>query len=174
LVVFNTANRARTLPAVSVSYVPGTTLVNLLDGEETVAVSAKSQTPEISVPTMTAKIFIARNQQRPLDPVVTGCSPAHDSANVSVKAPLVFRFSRPMDARSVESTFVLAPAAATTFSWSADRTRLTVLPVTNWPTQTLVMVKLGDAAKAGDVTNRLFAAFESRFRTLAGPGFPAR
>ena len=59
LVVFNTATSTQTLPAVGLTYAPGTMLVNLLNTNEIITVTGASQTPSISVPSTTAKIFIA-------------------------------------------------------------------------------------------------------------------
>jgi len=54
---------------------------------------------------MTAKIFIAQSLMQPLDPVVTGQSPAHAVACVSTSAPIVLEFSKSMDIASVEAAF---------------------------------------------------------------------
>lgn len=164
-VVFNTAATSQSLPSRSTSYAPGTTLVNLLATNETFVVQAGSTTPSINVPSMMAKIFVSQSQLRALDPVVMSFSPAHDSTNVSALTPLVIQFSQPMDTNSVQSALTITPVAARTFTWSPDNRTLTVAPVTNWPGFASMIIRIGDTAQAASTTNRLFAAFESRFRT---------
>ena len=163
--MFNTAAITQSLPSRPTSYAAGTTLVNLLDTNETFAVLAGSVTPAISLPSMTTKIFIEQAQQLPLDPVVASFSPVHDSANISALTPLVIQFSQPMDTNAVQAALTISPNAARTFAWSPDNRTLTVSPTTNWPGQTWLTVRLADTAQAGSTTNRLLAAFESRFRT---------
>ncbi len=164
-VVFNTAAATQSLPSRPTSYAAGTTLVNLLNTNETIVVQAGSTTPAISVPGLTARIFVAQPQLLPLDPVVAGFSPAHDATNVSALAPLVIQFSQPMETNTVQTAFTLTPNAGRTLGWSADNTTLTVSPVTNWPGTNWMTVRIADTAQAAGATNRLFAAFESRFRT---------
>lgn len=164
-VVFNTAAATQSLPSRPTSYAPGTTLVNLLDTNETFAVLAGSTTPSISVPGTTAKIFIAQSQMLALDPVVAGFTPGHDTQNNSALSPLVIQFSQPMDTNSVQAALTISPNAARTFAWAAGNSTLTVTSTTNWPGLTWMTVRLADTAQAASTTNRLFASFESRFRT---------
>lgn len=164
-VVFNTAATTQSLPSRPTSYAPGTTLVNLLDANETFVVQAGSVTPAINVGAMSAKVFVGQSQLLPLDPVVAGFSPAHDSTNNSALAPFVIQFNQPMDTNSVQAALTIAPAAARTYAWSAGNSALTISPVTNWPGFTWMTVRLADTAQAATTTNRLFAAFETRFRT---------
>ncbi|MEY4385242.1 MAG: hypothetical protein RLY20_525 [Verrucomicrobiota bacterium] len=164
-VVFNTAAITQSLPARPTSYAAGTTLVNLLDTNETFVVQSGSVTPTINVPAMTAKLFIDQAQLLPLDPVVVSASPAHDTTNVSALAPVLLQFSQPMETNSVQAALTLTPNAAKTFAWSGDARTLTVSPVTNWPGTNLITVRIADTAQASATTNRLFAAFEARFRT---------
>src|SRR5665213_393990 len=97
LVVFNTAAASQTLPACPTVTPPGTKLVNLLDLPETITVLASSQTPPLTVPATSAKIFIAQSQMLPLDPVVVAISPPHDSRKIARASPIVIQFSQPMD-----------------------------------------------------------------------------
>lgn len=166
-VVFNTAGSMLALPSRSTTYSAGTTLVNLLDTNETITVLAGSLTPPISVPSTTAKIFIAQTQQRPLDPVVSGISPVHDGTDVSALAPLVVQFSQPMDTNSVQAAFSTTPGVPGSLSWNAIRDQMTFTPASSWPGLTLMTVRVAESAQAADTTNRLFAAFESRFRTAS-------
>ena len=164
-VAFNTAGSTQALPSCSTIYPAGTTLVNLLDTNETIIVLAGPVTPMINVPGTTAKIFIAQAQQLPLDPVVTGISPAHDASNVSALVPLVVQFSQPMGTNSVQAAFTTTPAVAGSFAWSAGRDTLTFTPSSSWPGLPMMTVRLADTAQAANTTNRFYAAFESRFKT---------
>jgi len=164
-VVFNTAGSTQSLPSRPTIYPAGTTLVNLLDPNETFTVLAGPVTPAINVASTTAKIFIAQTQQLALDPVVTGISPSHDSTGVSALSPLVIQFSQPMDTNSVPAAFTTTPAVAGNFGWSAGRDTLTFTPSSSWPGLTMMSVRLADTAQAANTTNRFYAAFESRFKT---------
>ena len=165
-VVFNTASSAQTLPGRPTLYPASTTLVNLLDPNETATVAAGKQTPPITVPAMSSKIFIAQSQLLPLDPVVTGITPAHDTTSVSTPAPLTIQFSKPMDTGSVVSAFSTVPSVSGTFSWSAAHDTLTFTPGdTGFPSQTLITIRLAATARDAVSTNSLYAGFESRFKT---------
>jgi hypothetical protein len=91
----------------------------LLEQNEVVTVGAKRRLPPITVPGTSAKIFIGESQIRPLDPVVTRISPAHDSREVSPVAPIVIHFSEPMDTGGAESAFSTTPPVKGAFSWTA-------------------------------------------------------
>ena len=93
-VAFNTASSSQTLPARTLTYPAGAVLVNLLNTNETYTLTAGSQTPAITVPSTTAKIFIAQSQWQPLDPVVISNSPAHWTTNVPTWSPLVGQLRR--------------------------------------------------------------------------------
>jgi glycosidase len=164
-VAMNTATSTQSLPARTVTYPAGTTLVNLLDTNETIVVQAGSQTPTLNVPGMGAKLFIVQAQLRPLDPAVVALSPAHDATNVSALAPLTLQFTQPMDTNSVQAAFNTTPTVGGNFTWSAAQDAVTFTPTTNWPGLTLMRVRLGDAARSRDTTNRMYAAFEAQFRT---------
>ena len=164
-VVFNTAATTQSLPVRPTSYAAGTTLINLLNTNETLVVSVGSTTPAISVPSLTAKVFIAQAQWRPLDPVIASFAPAHDSTNVSALAPVVVQFSQPMDTNAVQAALTITPAAARNVAWSAGNTVLSVAPATNWPGTNWMTVRVADTAQSGETTNRIYAAFEARFRT---------
>ncbi len=172
-VVFNTASSSQTLPGRPTIYPPGTTLVNLLDTNETVTVVSGPQTPPITVPGTSSKIFIAQSQWLPLDPVVTGITPAHDAAGVLAAAPIVIQFSQPMNTGSVVSAFSTLPATSGSFSWSPTHDILTFTPSTTaFPTQALVTVRITATAQAASGT-AFHAAFESRFKTGTLADVPA-
>jgi len=171
LVVFNTANTNQTLPACPTIYPPGTKMKNLLDQKETTTVRAGGRTRPIIVSGTSAKIFIAESQIRPLDPVVTGISPAHDASEISPVAPIVIHFSQPMDTGSVERAFSTEPQAKGAFSWPPKRNVLTFTPENpGFKSQTMVTVRIGGTAR--DAAGKTFyAGFESRYRCgAAGSG----
>jgi glycosidase len=165
-VALNTAKSSQTLPDRPTLYPAGTQLVNLLDPNETATVAAGPRMPPITMPGTAAKVFTARSQMLPLDPVVTRITPAHDSTNVGTATPIVIRFSQPMDIRSVESAFSTIPAAPGSFAWSPERDTMTFTPEgAGFPAQSLVSVRIAATARAAAPGNAFYSAFESRFKT---------
>jgi glycosidase len=164
-VVFNTANTNQILPACSTIYSPGTKLVNLLDENENVAVQSGGQTSPVAVPGTSAKIFVAESEIRPLDPVVTSISPAHDAKGISPTAPIVIHFSQPMDTGSVEQTFSTIPSVKGTFSWNATGDEMTFKSESpGFQPQTMITVRIRDNARAANSGRTFYGGFESRFR----------
>ena len=168
--VLNTATSAQTLPGRSVTYAPGTVLVNLLDPNETIAITGASQTPSITVPATTAKIFLAQSQMLPLDPVVQTNFPAHSATNISPTAAIVLRFSQPMDTNSVQAAFSTAPATGGTFTWSPARDTLTFTSsLGGFTASTNITVTVGSSAFASASGKTFFAPYQLMFRTAAAP-----
>ncbi|MGA2244441.1 MAG: alpha-amylase family glycosyl hydrolase [Verrucomicrobiota bacterium] len=168
LVALNTAALAQSLPEIQLACPPGTVLVDLLDTNETVAVTTASRTPVITVPPTAARIFIARGQVRALDPVVTASSPLHGATNVGAASPIVLHFSQPMDTNTVQSAFSISPSAAGAFSWSAANDALTFAPgAAGLADLTNVVVRVADSACGSVSHNRLHAAYELKFATAA-------
>jgi glycosidase len=163
-VVFNTATSTQTLTNRSITYPAGTVLVNLLNTNETIVV-VSTNTPQISVPSMTAKIFIAQSLVQPLDPVVISQSPAHATTNVSTAARLVLTFSKPMDTNSVQAALSLTPATPGAFTWSALHDTMTFTPGAAWPSFTTNLVHLGTNAIDSVTGNTLYAPFDTYFVT---------
>jgi len=165
-VVFNTATSAEALPDRPTIYPAGATLVNLLDTNETVTVTTEARIPSISVPAMSAKVFIAQSQRLPLDPVVTAVSPAHDATDVATVMPIQLHFSQPMDTGSVVAAFSILPSASGAFSWSPAHDTMTFTPSgAGFPALTLISVRLAATARSAANTNTLHAGFEARFKT---------
>jgi alpha-amylase len=167
-VVFNTAGSSQTLPATTLTYPGGTVLLNLLNTNETYTLNSGSQTPPITVPATTAKIFIAQSQRQPLDPVVVSNSPLHWTTNAPTWSPVVLQFSKPMDTNSVQNAFSISPAVSGTFSWSPGNDAMTFIPggaglagLTNY------VVRLTNTAVDAVSGNALFAPYELKFSTAA-------
>ncbi len=169
-VVFNTASNSQTLPARTVTYPAGTVLANLLNPGETFTVLAGSQTPAVTVPATTAKIFLAQAQMLPLDPVVISNSPVHAAKNVATLSPLVLQFSKPMNTSSVESAFATAPPSAGTFGWSAGGDTMTFTPAgTGFAPLTNIMVTVSNTAVDAVSGNALLAPYQLLFQTTSAP-----
>ncbi len=169
-VVLNTATNPQILPARNTTFAANAPLVNLLDTNEIVSVTAASQTPSISVPPLTAKLFLAQSQWLPLDPVVRTNFPAHSATNISPVLPLTLRFSEPMETNSVQSAFTTAPSVSGTFSWSAARDTLTFTPAPGgFAAQTNVTVTVSNSAFAAATGKTLVAPYSLLFRTTAAP-----
>lgn len=167
-VVFNTASSTQTLTNRSTSYPAGTVLANLLDTNETFSVLSGSMTPPISVPSTTAKIFIAQSQILPLDPVVTSNFPAHSATSVPTYTPIVIQFSKPMDTNSVQTAFSISPAVGGTFSWSPTHDIMTFTPgAFGLSGLSTVYVRLTNSAVDAVSGNSFFASYELRFSTAA-------
>jgi glycosidase len=172
-VVFNTANTNQILPACPTSYPVGTRLRNLLDETEIVTVPAGGRTPPLAVPGTSAKIFIEQSQIRPLDPVVTAISPAHDVKEIPPIAPIEIRFSEPMDTNSVERAFSTVPPASGAFSWSPALDVVTFTPKDpGFSPGTLVAVRIADTARDARSGKTFYAGFESRFRCAGAAPAP--
>ena len=167
-VVFNTAGSTQTLPGCATIYAPGTALVNLLDTNEIISVTGASQTPAISVPSTTAKIFIAQSQWLPLDPVVTTNYPLHSATAVPTWSPIVLQFSKPMDTNSVQNGFSISPAVSGTFSWSpANDTMTFTAGGAGLAGLTNIVVRVTNSAVDAVSGNAMFAPYELKFATAA-------
>src|SRR5208282_705957 len=139
-----------------------------LDPNETISVAAGSQTPSISVPSLTAKIFIAQSQVLPLDPVVVSNSPAHSAAGVPTWSPIVLQFSKPMDTNSVQAAFSINPAVGGTFSWSpANDTVTFTAGGTGLAGLASITVRVPNSAVDASSGNAMFAPYELKFTTAA-------
>lgn len=165
-VVFNTASSTQTLPNRSTIFAAGTPLVNLFDTNEILTVTATPEIPPIIMPSMTAKIFVAQTDWRPLDPVVVSNSPTHDSTNAPRATPIILQFSQPMDTNSVQNSFATTPSINGTFTWTAARDTLMFTPAgTGFPALTSVTVRVTNAvAKVSG--NAMFAPYELKFKTF--------
>jgi len=164
-VVLNTAETNQNLPSCPTIYPPGTKLQNLLDEKGTLTVLAGGRTSPFVVPGTSAYVFVAESEIRPLDPVVTGISPAHDAEEIAPTAPVVIHFSQPMDTGSVERAFSTVPAVKGRFSWTAAGGTMTFQPESpGFEPQTMVTVRLSDTARAADSGRTFYAGFESHFR----------
>ena len=170
-VVFNTASSSQTLPASTLTYPAGTVLVNLLNTNESYTLTSGSQTPAITVPGTTAKIFIAQSQWLPLDPVVMSNSPAHWTTNVPTFSPIVLQFSKPMDTNSVQAAFTATPAVAGSISWSAvnaTNDTMTFTPnAAGWPGSTLITVRVTNSAIDSVSGNAMYSPYQMQFYTAA-------
>jgi glycosidase len=171
-VILNTASSTQTLSSRTLTYPAGTVIENLLSTNETYMLSSSSQTPSISIPAVTAKIFIARSQWQPLDPVVVSSSPAHWAANVSAFSPVVLQFSDSMNTGGVQSAFSAMPPLNGTFSWSstaAPNDTMTFTPIgAGWPAHTVATVTITNTASSAATGKTLFAPYSLSFQT-AGP-----
>jgi glycosidase len=162
LVVFNTANTSRPVPPCATIFPPGTKFVNLLSEKEILTVQSKMLTPPIFLPGTSAKIFIAQTDWKPLDPAVISNSPAHDAKEIPPDAPIVIRFSEPMDTASVERAFLTTPSVKGKFSWSQSGDEMTFTP-DGFPPRSLVLVRISDTAHGAVSGKNFYAGFESRY-----------
>jgi hypothetical protein len=125
------------------------------------------------VPGTSAKIFIEQSQIRPLDPVVTAISPAHDVKEIPPTAPIEIHFSEPMDTKSVERAFSTVPPASGAFSWSSALDVVTFTPKDpGFSPGTLVAVRIADTARDARSGKTFYAGFESRFRCAGAAPTP--
>ena len=167
-VVLNTAGSTQTLPNCNTTYAPGTALVNLLNTNEMISVTGASQTPTISMPSTTAKIFIAQSQVLPLDPVVTTNYPLHSATAVLTWSPIVLQFSEPMDTNSVQNAFSISPSVSGTFSWSPANDTLTFTPGgVGLAGLASTIVHITNSAVDAVSGNALAATYELKFATAA-------
>ena len=164
-IVFNTAGSTQTTPALSTIYPAGTVLVNLLNTNETVTVTSTPSIPAISVPSTSAKIFVAQSLMQPLDPLVVSQSPSHAAKNISTAAAVVLQFSKSMDTNSVQAAFSTTPAKTGTFTWSPLHDTMTFTPSTAWSSFTTNLIHVATNATDSVSGNNLFAPFDTYFVT---------
>jgi alpha-amylase len=190
-VCFNTSSSSQTLTNRTTTYSPGTILVNLLNTNDTIVVTSAGSsnvTPLVTVPAMTAKIYIGQSLVLPMDPVVTNQIPSHAATNVSIAASVVLRFSKPMNTNSVQEAFSVTPATcacisdgsltvcsaqaspstppiAGSFTWDALQDTMTFTPSSGWSPSTTNLVHLGTNAMDSVSGNTLYGAFDNYFVT---------
>jgi glycosidase len=166
-VVFSTAGSTQTLTNRSTIFAPGTPIVNLFDTNEVLTVTATPEIPPITVPSMSAKIFVAQSDWQALDPVVVSNSPAHDAINVPTFSPIVLQFSKAMDTNSVQAAFGMSPSIAGTFNWSSSRDTMTFIAGgTGLPASTTITVRVTNGLDTVS-GNAMFAPYEMKFKTGA-------
>jgi glycosidase len=170
-VCFNTAGTNQTLTNRPTTYSPGTILVNLLNTNDTIVVTTaaggSNVTPLITVPAMTAKIYIAQSLMLPLDPVVVSQSPSHAAINIAPSATIVLQFSKPMNTNSVQTAFSVTPATPGGFTWDTLHETMTFTPSGGWPVLTTNLVHLGSNAVDSVSGNAFYAAFDTYFVTTS-------
>jgi glycosidase len=175
-VAFNTSSSTQTLPSRITTFPAGSHIVNLFDTNEVLTISAGPQIPSFSVPSSSAKIFVAQSAWRPLDPVVKANSPSHSSTNAARVAPIILQFSDAMDTNSVQNSFGTIPAVSGAFSWSTTHDTMTFTPSgSGFPALTTVAVRVTNAISAVS-GNGMFAPYELKYKTytngiadLSGP-----
>jgi hypothetical protein len=165
-VVFNTSSSTQALTNRSTIVPAGSKIVNLLDTSEVLTITEGRETPRITVPGTTAKIFVAQGDWRPLDPVVISSSPAHDAAGMPASCPIVLQFSEPMNTGIVQSALSTLPPVEGSFHWSAKSDAVTFTPIgAGFPTGTNVLVRVNNSAAAAGSGRPMFAPYELRFST---------
>jgi glycosidase len=170
VVVFNTAASAQNMSARPTTYPAGTQLVNLLDTNEVITVDSTPLIPLINVPSFVAKVFVAKSQFLPLDPVVVSVTPAHAVTNVATTTQIVLRFSKPMETNSVQTAFSDKQNGSTNtgeFAWNVLHDTITFTPSASLLTGRTNIVQVGTAALDGVDGNAFFAPFESYFVTAS-------
>src|ERR1017187_782932 len=168
LVCLNTASSSQNLTSCPTTYTPGTVLVNLLNTNDTITVisgAGTNETPATTVPSRTAKIFIAQSLVQPLDPVVVSQSPSHAMTNVSIAVRVVLQFSKPMDTNSLQTAFSVTPSTPGAFAWSLLHDTMTFTPSGGWLPSTTNRVDLATNAVDSVNGNTLYAAFDTYFVT---------
>ena len=173
-VVMNTAAAAQTLPARPTIYAAGTTLVNLLDTNETLVVTAAADgIPSVTLPGTSAKLFTALSLWQPLDPVVEQQVPMHDATGIPWHGGVSLAFSQAMHPESVEAAFEIDPAVPGRILWSADGTRMTfVADSPGFASNQRYETRIGGGAESIETGNALQGAFETRFRIESFAGAP--
>jgi hypothetical protein len=165
-VVFNTSTTTQTLTNRTTSLAAGTQIVNLFNTNEILTIQAGPVTPPITVSGTSAKIFVAQSDWKPLDPVVSSNSPAHDATSIPTYTPIVLQFSKPMDTNSVQSAFSTAPAVSGTFSWSGAHDVLTFTAGgSGLPALTTLIVKITNSAVDAVSGKAMYAPYQMQFRT---------
>jgi glycosidase len=167
-VVFNTATTTQTLTNRSTIFTPGTKIINLFDTNEVLTVTSTPEIPSITVPSTSAKVFVAQTDWQPLDPVVISNSPTHDAASAPTYLPIILQFSKPMDTNSVQTAFSTSPTINGTFSWSTAGDMMTFTPDgAGLPGLTNMTVRVTNTAMDALSGSPMFAPYELRFQTAS-------
>jgi alpha-amylase len=167
-VVFNTSTSTQTLTNRSTAFTAGTPIVNLFNTNEVLTIQSGPQTPLITVPATSAKIFVAQSDWKPLDPVVVSNFPAHDAASVPSSSHIVLQFSGAMDTNSVQGAFGTTPAVSGTFAWSPAHDTMTFTAAGALPPLTNIIVRVTNSAVDAVSGNTMFAPYQMQFHTAAG------
>jgi hypothetical protein len=86
--------------------------------------------------------------------------------NIPTTAPIVLRFSQPMDTNSVQAAFSTSPAVGGAFRWSAANDTLMFTPAGGGLAgQTNIVVRVAASARAAVSGNPMFAPYELKFAT---------
>ena len=167
-VVFNTSTSTQTLTNRPTIFPAGTQIANLFDTSDVLTVTSTAEIPPITVPGITAKVFVAQSDWKPLDPVVVSNSPAHDATGVPAHSPIVLQFSKPMDTSSVQNSFITIPPVKGAFAWSAAGDTMTFMPGGGgFPELTMMTVRVTQTAADAVSGNTLYSPYEMRFKTAA-------
>lgn len=166
-VVFNTSTSTQTLTNRSTILPAGTQIVNLLDTNEVLTIQSGPQTPLISVPGTTAKIFVAQSDWKPLDPVVISNAPAHDATSVPTSSAITIQFNRPMNTNSVQAAFSATPTLTGTFSWSPSHDTMTFSATGGLPALTNIIVRITNSAVDAFYGKAMFSPYQMQFHTAA-------
>jgi len=171
LVVLNNSGSTQTLTNRNTIYAPGTVMVNLFNTNETITVTAATNTPPVSVPATSYKMFIARSDWKPLNPVVQHQVPAHDAGGVSVTGSVRLTFNKSMNTNLTQLAFQIHPPAEGTFTWSSNQTVLTFTPSgsSRLAGLTRYTVRIEETAADAEDSLSFFAPFETIFETAAVP-----
>jgi glycosidase len=168
-VVFNTASTSQTIGARPTIHPAGTVLVNLLNTAETVTVvSGSDGIPSMAIPAMSAKLFVAQSQMKPLAPVVESATPSHAAGGVSASGNLTVSFSKAMNRTATQAAVSITPSVSGNFSWNAGNTTLTFTPSSSLSGNTVYSFSVGSNATASD-GSPFHAPFSTSFQTAATP-----
>lgn len=165
LVALNTdPHDAHVTADLQTSYEGGTGLVDLLDPDFTLTVRHGGEVGPISLGPSGHRVLVPEGAMTNLEPEIIAVSPRHDTALAPLSAPLVLKFSEPMDRTSVEAAFSLEPRVRGEVSWSESGDTLTFTPALLWPQFAVVKVRVGPTAT--DLEGApLRGGFESVFLT---------
>jgi hypothetical protein len=168
-VVLNTASTSQTIGARPTIHPAGTVLVNLLNTAETVTVvSGSDGIPSMAIPAMSAKIFVAQSQVKPLSPVVESITPSHAAGGVSASGNLTVSFSKAMNRAATQAAVTIAPSVSGNFSWNSGNTTLTFTPSSTLSGNTTYSLSIGSNATAADGST-FHAPFSTSFQTATAP-----
>jgi glycosidase len=140
----------------------GDKIVNVFNTNEVYTLMANGQLSNLWVNGYETKVFVRQPSLKPLNPVVTSVTPAHDQVVTNSSMTITLKFSEPMDAVSVRSNFLYDGSSIATNRLTYDSTARTLSFTTN-TTDGIHYIEELDQAKS--TTNKfLMGSFSSRFR----------
>jgi len=146
-VTLNTSTSTVSLAAIASTWPAGTVLVNALDPAESIVVGTGGTLPARVLPAQYAALWVTAAGLPDFDTTVTDMTPVDGALEQPLRPTIRVAFSKPMNRASVEAAVSLSPEVAIQFSWNAESTELTILPLADLAPRTFYTVAVASGAR---------------------------